>query len=58
MIRIQDCDTGESYLEVVRVPEGFSLVLVCADDADDEFRSIVLDDAAARRLADALRPPA
>lgn len=60
MIRFRDCDTGETTLDVVRVPEGFSLQLAyVADprDVDPDFLSIVLDDAAAARLADALRSP-
>ena len=52
VLRITDCDTGESTLDVVRVPEGFSLQLKYA--GDDDFRSIIVSSVDAERIATAL----
>lgn len=46
IFRAQDCDTGESSVEVYRVPEGWVFNLGASDEnADgDCFRSIILSE--------------
>ena len=55
VLRITDCDTGESTLDIVPVPEGFSLQLKYEDDL--EFRSIIVSPADASRIVNALASP-
>jgi hypothetical protein len=53
LLRLTDCDTGESTLDVVRIPEGYSLQLHWGSGG---FSSIILDPEAAARLARTLLP--
>ena len=53
VLRITDCDTGESTLDIVPVPEGFSLQL----GSDREFRSIIVSPADASRIVSVLASP-
>lgn len=49
VLRLQDEDTGESKMDVVPVPEGFSFQLWQA--GEDDYRSIILKPSTAENLA-------
>lgn len=58
MLRIRDADTGESDLQVVPVPEGFSFQMALADTMPLEgatMVSCIVSRADAARLVDFLR---
>lgn len=48
-LRLVDSDTGESVLDVVRVPEGWSLQVYDLSD-ELEYRSVILDVDQVRQL--------
>ncbi|HZJ15829.1 MAG TPA: hypothetical protein VFD27_12320 [Chthoniobacteraceae bacterium] len=52
-LKVQDSDTGESCLHVVRVPGGFSLQMGMngGEKMPDDFISIIIDQANAGRIA-------
>lgn len=51
IVRIKDCDTGESELEFYKVPEGFCLTFAHPAIEDEYLSCIVSDDDAVRLAA-------
>jgi hypothetical protein len=53
VLHLHDSDTGESSMDVVSVPEGFSLQLF--GQHEDDYRSIILSPESAHELADFIK---